>query len=441
MPIIRPTKPPKRYLEKIQKGDAPITIPMTTIPTTYQTATPKIEPKTDVLYGDELLPPEIKKERPIFSKLYELTERSFPCTGHASCAVALSLASMCVGNERRQFNLAIGATAGEGKRLIIEPYSQIPWVIFCDSYSASGFCLDLGGRYIKRLGTQIPLGVKLKGKGRYKDFSIEETIDLNRKFLVFKGLDRLFSYSPKVIDSTLALFNPLFEDGYGKFSDSFSGSYEFGSPQFPLKLGMIAMMTINDFDHNAVKRHGWLSRLIAVTYLCSEKENAMISFGIRRNKLPEIDISHHVRRLMNHLNPDYPIFVGDWGEEISERLDRIFLHIMEIRGEKQGKRASRDAKRLVEASAVLNKDTHVKISDTCIAEALTVMMRRKPEPLGDRLHFQVAIRKALGHSSKKVIMDMQRTFKNWNGKSLYSEDEIKKAIKRIEITNKKLTFF
>jgi len=385
--------------------------------------------KTNVLYDGELLPDDMKRTAPVFYELYNLSERVYPTTGILSTFIATCLASMC-SSERRQFNLLIGKPTGEGGTLVIDQFSKIPFVAAIFDYTtAAGFLLDYCGKYLKRPGTQLPFKAKYEGKKQKVDTVDCESI--NNKFFISKGLDRLFHQGKSIMEKVFSFFNPLFEEGYAIYSDSWAGHYEIGSKEVRLKVGLIGICTIEDFENYALKASGWSERIIMGTWLSHELEDKIIIQGINRNFLPEIDLSDKFLEILQHLNPDSPpTNVEDWSEEVAVELDKFTEYCKIVRGEKKGKRAARDATRMLKAIAVLNRRSQIKYSDLALMDAFAATMKRNPKPMGWRIPFQYSLRRWY-YKKDEIVKQLYKLFRNWKDEPMYTEEFIEKSINEL----------
>ena len=388
----------------------------------------EIKEQTDVLYDGELLPEEMKKESPVFYKLYNLAERIFPSTGLLLTFVCTALASMCT-SERRQFNLLIGKETGEGGTLVISQLARIPFIRDIYDYkTAAGFVLDYCGAYLERAGRELPKGVVSYGKKGYRTFEKPGAEPIHNQFFISKGMDRLFHQGHGILEKTLNFQNPLFEEGYAVFSDGYAGSYSIGSKDSPVKAGFIGICTLQDLVDKALKTSGWIERIVVGTWMSHFREDDIIIQGINRKLLPEIDISYKVLDLLEHLNPNYPMKVSDWNEEVSKQLDKFSRFIKDARREKKGKRSARDATRIIQSLPALNRRYYVQLSDLAVMDGLMTTMRTNPTVLGWRVPFQYAIRRWF-QKSDEAIRSILKTFKKWDGSPLYTEKEVIKAVK------------
>jgi len=386
--------------------------------------------ETECLYGDSLLPEDIRRDNQHLFNLYDVCERVFPTTGIPAILITTALASMCT-SEPRQFNLLIGKETGEGGTLIIQQFSQIPFVraIF-DSVTAAGFCMEYCGYYlITSRGSNLPIGVKLQKGGKIDKAGCKP---IHQHFFISKGMDKLFHQSPKVVEKTLTFFNPLFEEGYGTFSDAYSGTYEIGSKNTRLKIGFIGVCTLDDFENYALKASGWTERIVMTTWRThSLEDKEVIIKGITRKKFPEVDMSIAIANLLQHLNPEYPWKIESWGEEVAQQLDRFSEHCRKTRGERKGKRAARDATRILQSLPTIERRNTVCFSDLAIMDGISTTMRRNPEPMGWRIPFQYSIRRWFQRDDE-IVRDLRKLFLNWKGQPIYSDDVILKAIKTLK---------
>jgi len=387
-----------------------------------------IKEKTDVLYNGELLPEEMRKESPVFYKLYNLAERIFPSTGLLLTFVCTALASMCTA-ERRQINLLIGKEVGEGGTLVISQLARIPFIrAIYDYKTAAGFTLDYCGYYLERLGRELPKGIIPQGQRGYRDIDKSNALPIHNQFFISKGMDRLFHQGHGILEKTLNFQNPLFEEGYAIFSDGYAGSYAIGSKDHPIKCGFIGICTLQDLNDKALKTSGWIERIVVGTWMSHFREDDIIIQGINRKLLPEIDISYKIFNLLEHLSPNYPMKVSDWNEEVASQLDKFSKFIKEARCEKKGKRSARDATRIIQALPVLNRRYYVTLSDLAVMDGLMTSMRSNPTILGWRVPFQYAIRRWF-QKSDEAIRSILKTFRKWDGSSLYTEKDVINAVK------------
>jgi len=385
--------------------------------------------KTNVLYNEPLLPEELYKKCPVSAELYEMFERIFPTTGILGLFIATSLSSMCT-SESRQFNLLIGKETGEGGTLVVQQFSKIPFVrdIF-DYKTAAGFCLDYLGLYLTRLGSATPKGVIPPARKTFGIIDKSGCTPVDNSFFISKGLDRLFHQGAAVLERTFTFWNPLFEEGYAQFSDGYSGSYVIGSKERRLKIGFIGICTLEDFENKALNASGWTERIVMGTWRSHEIEDKLVIQGINRKYLPEVDISDVVLDKLHHLNPNYPIKVKEWGEEIAIELDKFAEYCKIIRGEKKGKRAARDATRIIQAIPVLNKRDYIDYCDLAFMDGLVCTMKRQPSAMGWRIPFLFSIYRWFESDYNKIINKIYNTFCDWNKKPLYSKEFISKSVR------------
>lgn len=394
------------------------------------------------------LPEPIEKEAPTFCKLYNLGEKHIPTSGHLLGLVATTLATMGL-DEPRQSNLGIGSNVGEGKTLILSQFRRIPFVNFFTRTTFSKYLLMKCGWFLTAPGKELPLGVrmipsaggvKVPDKSGTKDY-ISYYVDI-----ITEG-EGIFTMGD--VPKLLHLWNSLIEEGTYEGGDSFNGWYKIGvDPQPPVKHGLIIAATMADFQKHIIREIGWATRMILATYACTEKENAWISEGIMRDYISSRpDISYQVASLLK----DLPI--KNYGETklhyspkkvrlSDETADALYLIrdiLMAIRGETTMKRAAADANRLVKGFALLNGRDYTTLTDVIILKSLLVMSRKITRSdvlgsIGTRLHFQTSLCLDLFRDINETIKFITNRFRTWKGKPLYDENDVKKAIHEIGVS-------
>ena len=389
------------------------------------------------------LPEVIEKEAPTFCKLYNLGERYIPTSGHFLGLVATILATMGL-DEPRQSNMGIGAVAGEGKTLILSQFRKLPFVNFFTRITYAKYLLMKCGWFLSEPGKELPVGVRripkpLPGSPVIDKSGVKDQISYF--FDIITEGEGIFTMGD--VPKLLQLWNQLTEQGTYEGGDSFSGYYRIGvEPQNPVKHGLIIAATIEDFQKHIIRQIGWATRMVLATYSCSDKENRWISDGIMKDYISsKPDISYQVKVLMKNIP------ITDVGEErlhyspkkvkltdeVANALYIIRDTLMTMRDEKTMKRAGADANRLVKGFALLNGREYTTLMDLIILKSLLTMSKKiyRSDMLGSigtRLHFQTSLCMDLFRNYEQTVKFITGRFKTWEGKPLYSEDDVKQSI-------------
>jgi hypothetical protein len=392
------------------------------------------------------LPEVVEKEAPIFCKLYNIGERYIPTCGHFLGLVATVLATMGL-DEPRQSNLGIGAVAGEGKTLILSQFRKLPFVNFFTRTTYAKYLLMKCGWFLSVPGKELPVGVRkiprpTAGEPMLDKSGIKDQISYY--FDIITEGEGIFTMGD--VPKLLQLWNQLTEQGTYEGGDSFSGWYRIGvEPQNPVKHGLIIAATITDFQTHIIRQIGWATRMVLGTYSCSDKENRWISDGIMKDYISsKPDISYQVKALMEKIpirnvgeeKLHYSPVKVRLTDDVSSTLYIIRDILMTIRDEKTMKRAGADANRLVKGFALLNGRDYTKLTDVIILKALLTMSKKiyKSEniySIGTRMHFQTSLCLDLLKDYNETMKFITERFKNWEGKALYEENDIKRAIHEI----------
>jgi len=398
------------------------------------TSTKQLFAPTQVIKPENLfLPDEINKKLPIFSQLYNLCESNIPCGGHLLTMASICYASMAT-DESRQVNLAIGAVVGEGKTLILSQMALLPYVNFFTRTTFSEYVLTRCGSYLIKLGTAVPLGIKLIPKPGGKTIDKSGAKDRIKFYfdIVTEG-EGIFTTSS--VGKLLQLWNALIEQGWWTGGDSYNGTYKIGDITYPIKHGLIIAATLKDFERHILRDVGWSSRMVLIKYACTARENKFIREGQRLDKIPsKPNIMHQVLSLLTHINPRTPVRITYSSDEVARKMEHVELPIMLARKEHTGKRATLDAKRLAKGMALLNGRNHIILEDIIVLKSLltmslTVKRRDTLGSLGTRLHFLVTLGLSLWRDVDRTRQFIKSRFLDWGGKyPLYTDEEIERAI-------------
>lgn len=396
---------------------------------------------------NKYLPHELERTCPVFVKLYNLFESKLPSTGHFASLVATCMASQCV-NVDRQANLSIGSAVGQGKTETLRQFCKMPNVNYFDRMSYANYMLRYGGKYIVKLGSEVPYGVRIDKASRGADGS-PRILTASAKDYISNRFDVVTSgeaiYTSPDVPKLLQLWNALIEQGWYEGGDRYSGHYAIASPEFPVKHGLIIASTLHDFEKHFLfpTQVGWSSRMVLIIYSVLDVENRYTREGKRRDILEEKPFfANEVTALLPHLNPHLPVKITYESNEILPLLEELEDTLKLIRNEKPGLRATEDIKRLVKGFAYLNHDTKVRYEHVLCLRALLVLCQRLMfeshskqyfKNLGTKLHFQTFLRFSLSKDQNEVKKQILDTFHWWNGnKPLYTKEMVGNAFNELQ---------
>jgi hypothetical protein len=144
--------------------------------------------------------------------------------------------------------------------------------------------------------------------------------------------------------------------------------------------------------------------------------------------------------MLNHLISKKKVTIEYSGNEVEQHIIELENSLKEIRLEKPGLRATKDVKRILRAFAFLNLDFKVRYEHVIFVKALINSLCKRIQvgdeyrDLGSRLHFMVSLLNYLGYNEKQTVQYLNEHFKWWvNNKPLYSEEEVKRAMKEVNI--------
>jgi len=414
-------------------------------PLTGELLSKKLIQKTETTtrIENKYLPEEIVKTCENTVKLYNLFETKLPTTGHVALLVASQLSSMCI-NMDRQFNLAFGAPVGQGKTTILSQFCTIPFVNYMNRTTYADYMLMHCGKFLKAVGKRLPHGVKYDKRAKWRDgesvIDVSEAEDriTDRVDIITDG-ESIFYQTD--LEKLLQFWNAILEQGFYRGGDQYSGHYVIGSPDNRVRHGLILACTTDNFNKYILTDVGWNSRCVLAVWENLDCENLYIRHGIRNNLLDDSpEFYFEVSKMLSHLNPKKKVTIEYCGSEVEQHIIELENSLKEIRLEKPGLRATKDVKRILRAFAFLNLDFKVRYEHVIFVKALINSLCKRIQvgdeyrDLGSRLHFMVSLLNYLGYNEKQTIQYLNEHFKWWlNNKPLYSEEEVKRAMKEVNV--------
>jgi len=415
-------------------------------PLTGELLSKKLIQKTETItkIENKYLPEEIVKTCENAVKLYNLFETKLPTTGHIALMTASQLTSMCI-NMDRQFNLAFGAPVGQGKTTVLSQFCTIPFVNYMNRTTYADYMLMHCGKFLKAIGKRLPHGVKYDKRAKWRDgepvIDVSEAEDriTDRVDIITDG-ESLFYQTD--LEKLLQFWNAILEQGFYRGGDQYSGHYVIGTPENRVRHGLALACTTDNFNKYILTDIGWNSRCVLAVWENLDCENLYIRHGIRNNLLDDSpEFYFEVSKILSHLNPKKKVTIEYSGNEVEQHIIELENSLKEIRLEKPGLRATKDVKRILRAFAFLNLDFKVRYEHVIFVKALINSLCKRIQvgdeyrDLGSRLHFIVSLLNYLGYNEKETIQYLTQHFTWWNSnsKSLYTEEEIKRAMKEVNI--------
>jgi hypothetical protein len=243
------------------------------------------------------------------------------------------------------------------------------------------------------------------------------------------------------LEKLLQFWNAILEQGFYRGGDQYSGHYVIGSPDNRVRHGLILACTTDNFNKYILTDVGWNSRCVLAVWENLDCENLYIRHGIRNNLLDDSpEFYFEVSKMLSHLISKKKVTIEYSGNEVEQHIIELENSLKEIRLEKPGLRATKDVKRILRAFAFLNLDFKVRYEHVIFVKALINSLCKRIQvgdeyrDLGSRLHFMVSLLNYLGYNEKQTVQYLNEHFKWWvNNKPLYSEEEVKRAMKEVNI--------